>query len=97
VELLNVCDHGRLEVYGDGGWAVDTGEQTRSQDDLDIALRTTRWRCCAVMKVRDSVNSFNPIRGYATSRWSIREAAGSTFTPTRWMRLAIVSVACPTL
>src|SRR5438552_14483233 len=40
VDLLDFCEQGGLEVYVDGGWAVDAllGEQTRRHDDLDIAL-----------------------------------------------------------
>jgi len=40
VELLNFLEQSGLEVYVDGGWAVDAllGEQTRSHDDLDVAI-----------------------------------------------------------
>jgi lincosamide nucleotidyltransferase A/C/D/E len=38
--LIALLEQHGLEVYVDGGWAVDAllGEQTRSHDDLDIAL-----------------------------------------------------------
>jgi len=38
--LLDFLERNGLEVYVDGGWAVDAllGEQTRAHDDLDIAL-----------------------------------------------------------
>jgi lincosamide nucleotidyltransferase A/C/D/E len=40
VELLDFLEHNGVEVYVDGGWAVDAllGQQTRSHDDLDIAI-----------------------------------------------------------
>jgi lincosamide nucleotidyltransferase A/C/D/E len=40
VELLDFLERSGLEVYVDGGWAVDAllGEQTRSHDDLDVAI-----------------------------------------------------------
>ena len=39
-ELIALLERNGLEVYVDGGWAVDAvlGEQTRPHDDLDIAL-----------------------------------------------------------
>jgi lincosamide nucleotidyltransferase A/C/D/E len=39
-KLLRLLEQHHLEVYVDGGWAVDAllGEQTRDHDDLDIAL-----------------------------------------------------------
>jgi lincosamide nucleotidyltransferase A/C/D/E len=38
--LIALLEQNGLEVYVDGGWAVDAvlGEQTRPHDDLDIAL-----------------------------------------------------------
>lgn len=43
VELLRVFEDGGIEVWLDGGWAVDAllGTQTRSHKDVDIILRTT--------------------------------------------------------
>jgi lincosamide nucleotidyltransferase A/C/D/E len=40
VDLLALLEESGLEVYVDGGWAVDAllGEQTRPHDDLDIAM-----------------------------------------------------------
>ena len=40
VELLDFLEQSGLEIYVDGGWAVDAllGNQTRSHDDLDIAI-----------------------------------------------------------
>jgi lincosamide nucleotidyltransferase A/C/D/E len=40
VDLLDFLEQSGLEVYVDGGWAVDAllGEQTRSHDDLDVAI-----------------------------------------------------------
>jgi lincosamide nucleotidyltransferase A/C/D/E len=40
VELLDFLEQSGIEVYVDGGWAVDAllGEQTRSHDDLDVAV-----------------------------------------------------------
>jgi len=40
VDLLDFFEQSGLEVYVDGGWAVDAllGEQTRRHDALDIAL-----------------------------------------------------------
>jgi len=39
-EVIALLDQNGLEVYVDGGWAVDAllGQQTRPHDDLDIAL-----------------------------------------------------------
>jgi len=39
-ELVTFLEHNGLEIYVDGGWAVDAvlGEQTRPHDDLDIAM-----------------------------------------------------------
>lgn len=39
-DLVRLFDQHNLEVYVDGGWAVDAllGEQTRSHADLDIAI-----------------------------------------------------------
>jgi lincosamide nucleotidyltransferase A/C/D/E len=39
-DLVALLEQNGLEVYVDGGWAVDAllGEQTRPHDDLDIAL-----------------------------------------------------------
>jgi len=39
-DLITLLEENGLEVYVDGGWAVDAvlGEQTRPHDDLDIAL-----------------------------------------------------------
>jgi lincosamide nucleotidyltransferase A/C/D/E len=41
VDLLQLFEHAGIEVWLDGGWAVDAvlGEQTRSHKDLDIILR----------------------------------------------------------
>ncbi len=38
--LVRFLEHAGIEVYVDGGWAVDAllGRQTRVHDDLDIAL-----------------------------------------------------------
>jgi len=40
VELLDFLEQSGLEVYVDGGWAVDAllGKQTRHHDDLDVAV-----------------------------------------------------------
>jgi lincosamide nucleotidyltransferase A/C/D/E len=40
VELLDFLEQNGLEVYVDGGWAVDAllGKQTRDHDDLDVAI-----------------------------------------------------------
>jgi lincosamide nucleotidyltransferase A/C/D/E len=40
IELLDFLEQSGIEVYVDGGWAVDAliGEQTRSHDDLDVAV-----------------------------------------------------------
>src|ERR1700691_6267733 len=39
-ELIRFLERHEIEVYVDGGWAVDAivGEQTRAHEDLDIAL-----------------------------------------------------------
>ena len=39
-ELIAFLDENGLELYVDGGWAIDAvlGEQTRPHDDLDIAM-----------------------------------------------------------
>jgi len=51
VELLRVFEDGGIEVWLDGGWAVDAllGTQTRPHKDVDIILRTAdleKLRCC---------------------------------------------------
>lgn len=40
VEFIKLLNQNNIEVYIDGGWAVDAvlGEQTREHEDLDIAL-----------------------------------------------------------
>src|ERR1700730_14126351 len=40
VDLLEFLEQSGLDVHVDGGWAVDAllGEQSRSHDDLDIAI-----------------------------------------------------------
>ena len=40
VDLIALLEEHGLEIYVDGGWAVDAalGEQTRPHDDLDIAM-----------------------------------------------------------
>src|SRR5262245_37593279 len=40
IELLDLLEENGIEVHVDGGWAVDSllGQQTRSHDDLDIAV-----------------------------------------------------------
>lgn len=43
VKLLQLFESAGIDVWLDGGWAVDAalGEQTRSHKDLDIILQTT--------------------------------------------------------
>jgi len=40
VEILKLLERHGIEVYVDGGWGVDAllGEQTRTHDDLDVAV-----------------------------------------------------------
>src|SRR3989442_10781241 len=40
VELLNWCEHHRIDVWLNGGWGVDAllGHQTREHEDLDITI-----------------------------------------------------------
>jgi lincosamide nucleotidyltransferase A/C/D/E len=40
IELLEFLEESGLEAYVDGGWAIDAllGKQTRSHDDLDVAI-----------------------------------------------------------
>jgi lincosamide nucleotidyltransferase A/C/D/E len=40
VELIRLLEHHGIQVYVDGGWAVDAllGHQTRVHNDLDIAI-----------------------------------------------------------
>ena len=49
IELLDFLERTGLEIHVDGGWAVDAllGEQTRSHDDLDIAIPHAQVRSCA--------------------------------------------------
>ena len=46
VDLLQLLESAGIEVWLDGGWAVDAalGEQTRSHKDLDIILRASDLR-----------------------------------------------------
>jgi len=41
IEIVHLFDQNHIEVYIDGGWAVDAllGEQTRPHADLDIAVQ----------------------------------------------------------
>jgi len=41
IELMQLFDQNDIEVFVDGGWGVDAllGKQTRSHEDLDIALQ----------------------------------------------------------
>jgi lincosamide nucleotidyltransferase A/C/D/E len=41
VEIVRLFDQGHIELYVDGGWAVDAllGKQTRTHADLDIAIQ----------------------------------------------------------
>jgi lincosamide nucleotidyltransferase A/C/D/E len=57
VELIQTLEQCGIEVYVDGGWAVDAllGEQTRLHQDLDIALP-----CKYVPKLRELLEG----RGY---------------------------------
>jgi len=57
VELIQRLEQCGIEVYVDGGWAVDAllGEQTRIHQDLDIALP-----CKHVPKLREMLEG----RGY---------------------------------
>ena len=43
VDLIRLLDDAGIDVWLDGGWAVDAalGEQTRSHKDLDVILRLT--------------------------------------------------------
>jgi lincosamide nucleotidyltransferase A/C/D/E len=43
VELLAILDRNRIEVWLNGGWAVDAllGHQTREHEDLDITISAT--------------------------------------------------------
>ena len=47
VDLLQLLENAGIELWLDGGWAVDAalGGQTRAHKDLDIILRT--FRCSA--------------------------------------------------
>ncbi len=42
VEVLNTLEDAGIDVWLDGGWAVDAlvGEQTRDHDDLDLVARS---------------------------------------------------------
>lgn len=41
IDLLQAFDHAGIELWLDGGWAVDAvlGEQTRSHQDVDVIVR----------------------------------------------------------
>jgi lincosamide nucleotidyltransferase A/C/D/E len=56
-ELIRLFEENGIEVYVDGGWAVDAllGEQTRAHQDLDIALPQKH-----VARLRDLLG----LRGY---------------------------------
>jgi lincosamide nucleotidyltransferase A/C/D/E len=54
-DLIALLEENGLEVYIDGGWAVDAvlGEQTRPHDDLDIAMPHAQVpRLCALLSTR---------------------------------------------
>lgn len=55
--LIQLLEQHGVEVYVDGGWAVDAllGQQTRTHQDLDIALPQRH-----VAKLRDLLSN----RGY---------------------------------
>jgi len=41
IEIAQLLDQNRIDVWIDGGWGVDAllGEQTRTHGDLDIAIQ----------------------------------------------------------
>jgi lincosamide nucleotidyltransferase A/C/D/E len=45
VEIVDILEHARIDVWVDGGWAVDAlvGGRTRDHADLDLALRTPQF------------------------------------------------------
>lgn len=69
VELYEALARAGVDIWIDGGWAVDAliGRQTRPHDDLDIAVEVRRvgaLREC--LAERDFVESPSP----ASSRWN---------------------------
>lgn len=69
-ELYRVLDRAGIAIWIDGGWAVDAvaGRQTRSHNDLDIAVES---------KVLDALLQVLAVRGYRqtpssdASQWNI--------------------------
>ena len=98
-ELVAFLEQNDLEIYVDGGWAVDAvlGEQTRPHDDLDIAMPHAQ-----VPQLRRLVASRGFVERYRDDSWECNfvllttRADVWTFTRTRWTRPAITGEACHT-
>lgn len=65
-DLLAFLEQNGLEIYVDGGWAVDAvlGEQTRPHDDLDIAMPHAQ-----VPQLRGLVASRGFVERYRDDSW----------------------------
>src|SRR5262245_5858293 len=86
VALLDLLEQHGLDVYVDGGWAVDAllGKQTRSHSDLDIAIPHAQ---VPLLRRLMATRGFHerpqrPIRGNVTSSLPMLAAVDSTFTHT---------------
>ena len=88
VQLLDFLERSGLEVYVDGGWAVDAllGEQTRVHDDLDVAVPHGQVPLLRrLMRLADSMSSLRLTQAIATSFLRTLPTGDSTFTRTPLM------------
>ena len=69
LELLNLADEARAELWVDGGWAVDAvlGEQTREHNDLDILIERRYERAFAEAL---RLHGFRPVGRSDTRAWN---------------------------
>ncbi len=69
VEIVRLFNRKGIDLYLDGGWGVDAllGEQTRSHDDLDIAVRRAD---VAAMRSLLTAAGFHDVPRKDTREWN---------------------------
>ena len=75
VEIMQLIDNAAIEVWLDGGWAVDAllGQQTRPHKDVDIILRS---RHLAKLQERLSDRGFAIRPGGTPSNFVLADPSG---------------------